>query len=79
MRKITVIFDANILGWNKEIGINEGIYKQYKLTTDKFGLICCKRYHVTEIIHNGEIYVIYIPDYELPQIEQLTGLKATQE
>lgn len=75
----TVKKSITILGWNKNIGINEGIYKQYKLTTDKFGLICCKRYHVIEVNHNGEIYVIYIPDYELPQIEQLTGLKATQE
>jgi hypothetical protein len=75
----TVKKRISILGWNKDIGINEGIYKQYKLTNSNLGLICCKRFHVIEINHNSETYVIYIPDYELPQIEQLTGLKATEE
>ena len=75
----TVKKRISIFGWNKDIGIKEGIYKQYKLSSSDLGLINCKRYHIIEINHIGELYCIYIPDYELVQIEELTGLKAIEE
>ncbi len=64
--------------WNKEERFNKGVYKQYKLTTDDYGHIHSKYYHIIEVDYNGELSGIYIPCYELPVFEELTGLKATQ-
>lgn len=75
----TVKKRIRIIGWNKDEAFNKGIYKQYKLTTDDFERIHCKYYHVLEINHHGETWGIYIPCYELPVFEELTGLKAQQE
>jgi len=74
----TVKKHIRILSWNKEEKFNKGIYKQYKLTTDNYGCIHCKCYHILEINHNSGIYGIYIPCYEMPIFEELTGLKAQQ-
>ena len=65
--------------WNKEEPYNKGIYKQYKLSETNMGSILCKYYHIIEIEHNGELWAIYIPCYELPVFEQLTGLKTREE
>ena len=65
-----------MLSWNKKIGIREGVYKQYKLTVNDFGNILCKPYHILEVAHEGEIFGIYFPCYELAHFERLTGLKA---
>ncbi len=62
--------------WNKEEAFNKGIYKKYKLVSDKYGFIHCKSYHILELTHNGENYGIYFPNYELPIFEEVTGLKA---
>lgn len=75
----TVKKHIRIIGWNKEEKFNKGIYKQYKLTADNYGCIHCKYYHILEINHGGELYGIYIPCYELPIFEELTGLKVQQE
>lgn len=72
----TVKKHIRIAGWNKDDAFNQGIYKQYKLTTDQYGCVHCKYYHILEISHQGEIFGIYIPCYELPVFEELTGLKA---
>ena len=56
----TVKKRIRIAGWNKEIGFKQGVYKQYKL----------------EVYHDGVSLGIYIPCYELPIFEELTGLKA---
>lgn len=61
-----------IAGWNKDEEFNKGIYKQYKLTADNYGMIHCKEYYILEISHNGETYGIYIPCYELPAFEAFT-------
>lgn len=68
----TVKKHIRIAGWNKEELYNEGIYKQYKLTIDNYGCIHCKSYHILELIHNGELWGIYIPSYELPVFEEVT-------
>lgn len=65
--------------WNKEEPYNKGIYKQYKLSETNLGSIACKYYHIIKLEHNGEAWAIYIPCYELPVFEQLTGLKAQTE
>ncbi|MBQ8909737.1 MAG: hypothetical protein IJY91_01700 [Oscillospiraceae bacterium] len=75
----TVKKHIRMIGWNKEEALNKGIYKQYKLTADDYGCVHCKYYHILEINHQGDVYGIYFPCYELPVFEKLTGLKAQQE
>ena len=65
-----------ITEWNKDEAFNKGIYKQYKLSEDNYGCIICKGYHILEFEHENELWGIYFPCYELPVIEELTGLKA---
>lgn len=72
----TVKKHIRIAGWNKDEEYNKGIYKQHKLTLDQYGCIHCKCYYILELNHNGESWGIYIPPYELPAFEALTGLKA---
>ena len=62
--------------WNKDEAYNKGIYKPYKLSEDDYGCIHCKTYHIVEFEHDNESWGIYIPCYELPVIEALTGLAA---
>lgn len=59
-----------IAGWNKDVPFGKGNYAQYKLTTDNFGCIHCKGYHILEIRYEGESLGIYIPTYELPAFER---------
>lgn len=65
-----------ILGWNKDMDFKDDIYKQYKLTADRYGRIQCRRYHILEFTRGGEVWGIYFPSYELPVFEALTGRKA---
>ena len=65
-----------ILGWNKDEPFNEGAYKQYKLSTNDAGCLICKGYHILEFEKDSRAWGIYFPCYELPVIEELTGLKA---
>lgn len=67
-----------ITSWNKDEDFDTGIYKQYKLSGDNFGCIICKGYHIVEFEHNNETWGMYIPSYELPVIEEITGLKADE-
>ena len=67
----TVKKHIRIAGWNKEEPFNKGIYKQYKMTTDNYGSIHCKQYHILELNLNGESWGIYIPCYELPVWEEM--------
>ena len=68
----TVKKHIRLAGWNKDEQFNKGIYKQYKLTTDNYGCIHCKQYHILEINRQGESFGIYFPDYELPTLEECT-------
>ena len=72
----TVNKHIQILGWNKDEDFNKGIYKQFKLTKDDYDCIHCKNYYILEINYNNELWGLYIPSYELPIFEELTGLKA---
>ena len=67
-----------VAGWNKETPPNKGIYKQYKLTVDQYGCVHSKTYGILELERNGQSYGLYIPCYELPRIEKLTGLTAKE-
>lgn len=65
--------------WNKEESFDKGVYKQYRLTSDNYECIHCKRYHILELDHAGKLWGIYIPCYELSVFEELTGLTALTE
>lgn len=63
--------------WNKEAKPTEEPYKVYKLRTySSESLFHCKPYHILELEHNGELWGIYFPCYELPAFEACAGLKA---
>lgn len=72
----TVKKHISVMFWNKEEEMNKGGYKPYKLWEDKYGCANMKTYHVLELEHEGEIWGIYFPCYELPIFEKLTGLTA---
>lgn len=65
-----------IPSWNKEEVYNKGEYKKYKLNADNTGCIHVKPYYILELLHNGEVWGIYFPSYELSTFEELIGLKA---
>ena len=65
-----------IPSWNKDVPPNKGEYKKYKLTVDQYDCIHIKPYHILELEHQGELWGIYFPSYELPIFEALTGLTA---
>lgn len=69
--------EFNSFMWNKKEKINEGRYKQYRISENKnYGYISSKPYYVLCFEHNGEEWGIYFPCYELPVFEEITGLKA---
>jgi len=70
---------VRMMGWNKEEKYNSETYRKYKIMVDNMGCITFKGYHIIEFDHNGEEWGIYIPSYELPTFEALTGLKATDK
>lgn len=72
----TVKKSIRIEEWNKEEPCNKGVYKQYKLSTDSYGCVHCKCYHILEIDCDGTHWGIYFPSYELPVFEAVTGLHA---
>ncbi len=72
----TIKKHIRMVSWNKDERFNKGVYKQYKLTEDNQGSVHCKSYGILEINHNGELWGIYVPCYEIPIFEELTGLKA---
>lgn len=76
IRTVKKTIPIRITEWNKDEAYNKGIYKQYKLQEDDYGCIACKTYHILEFEHGTEQWGIYFPCYELPVIEELTGLKA---
>lgn len=59
--------------WLKDTPPDEGEYKQYKLTADGYERIRVKPYHILEFEHEGELWGVYFPNYELPRIEELVG------
>ena len=71
VKKLTIIKE-----WHKTEPYNKGIYEPYRLNIDRFGCLNCNRYYILEIVHHTETYGIYIPCYELPIFEELTGLYA---
>ena len=65
----TVKKRISVSAWNKEEEPTKGAFKPYKMTVDQFGRIFFKPYHILELMHNGRIYGIYFPCYELSTFE----------
>ncbi len=68
----------NFSSWNKDVSFKDEEYKEYKLSCDNYGRIHCKYYGILEVKKDEETFGIYIPCYELPVIEDLTGLRAEE-
>jgi hypothetical protein len=67
----------NVPSWNKEIPFNKEPYKQYKMRANQFGMLFI-RYYTATIEHDGEQYLLYIPQYDINQLLTLTGLQVTE-
>ncbi len=76
LKRITTVKKRIILPeWNKEEAYNKGIYKQYKISSNQYG-VSVKPYYILELEKDGEEYGIYFPSYELPTFESLTLMHA---
>lgn len=64
--------------WNKDEEPNKGIYKQYKITVNNYGYYF-KPLHILEFMHEGVMWQLYFPCYELPVFERLTGHTAKDD
>lgn len=62
--------------WYKDTPCSKGEYKRFNIREEKYGMVSFKPYHVLEFEHEGDLWGIYFPCYELDTIEKLTGLKA---
>ncbi len=72
----TVKKTVRISSWNKDEDFKSEKYKPYKLNEDNYGAIFCKTYHILEFDRYNETWGIYFPSYELPQFEEISGIKA---
>ena len=59
--------------WNKEEPFNKGSFKPYKIKEAKYGY-SCPCYYILDVEHQGELYGIYFPCYELDTFRQVTGI-----
>ena len=77
--KITTINKSVFVGeWIKNESPKKGRYAQYKIKSVQGGFLV-KPYHILHLYHNGEEICIYFPCYELPIIQQLTGISEVKE
>lgn len=66
-----------LFSWNKAEKSNKGEYKQYRISYNADSdEIKIKWYYILEFDYGGEQWGIYIPNYELPAFQKLTGLSA---
>ena len=69
---------ASFLSWHKETPYNEGEYKQYKIWTNKMGVLFVKPHYSLQFTVDGEEFEILFPSYELETIKNLTGLSVEE-
>ena len=70
---------VSFLGWNKEESFNKAPYKQYKMTSNQFGMIFIKPHYSLRFSSFGEEYEILFPAYELETFTSLTGVEVKEE
>jgi len=71
----TVKADTHLPTWNKSLSYESQEFKQFGVREVEEELYT-KGYHILELVHDGEVWGIYFPNYELPVFERLTRLKA---
>ena len=69
---------VSIPGWNKPVAYNKGMFKEYKLTANKYGHIFMKPYYQLVIRRDGQEYALEFPPYELPTFQKLTGQQVVE-
>lgn len=62
--------------WNKPVSFLVDPYKQYRITQNAYGQYMIPRYYRLDFTRNGEQWELLFPNYELPLMEHMTGLKA---
>ncbi len=62
-------------GWNKRVPYTDPMYRKHIESADGKH-ITFTHYYILEFSHNGTLWGLYFPPYELPIFEKLTGLKA---
>jgi len=72
----TVEKPIHLVLWGKEASHKEEPYKAYNIKELDDGTVRIQSYHILEFEHNGQAWGLYFPNYELPLVEKLTGLKA---
>lgn len=72
----TVAKRISIANWNKDEDPRKGEFKPYKMAVNNYGDVFFKPYHILEVEHDGQLYGIYFPPYELDVFERLTGMAA---
>lgn len=75
----TVEKKCELTMWLKDKDIGDEEFSDFHLKEDSEGDVHCNRYHVLEINHNGEVWGIYFPSYEIRTLEEWSGLKAEQD
>lgn len=66
----------SVSNWTKDEDPRKGRFKPYKMTVMNTGDVSFKPYYILEIIHEGQLFGLYFPCYELETVEKITGLKA---
>ena len=69
---------VSFLGWNKEEAFNKTPYKQYKMTSNQYGVIFIKTHYSLRFSSFGEEYEILFPAHELDTFTNLTGVEVKE-
>lgn len=72
----TVREKAHLPKWNKPLSPADARYSAYSVKTHGTAGVVIGAYHILELEQNGTRCGLYFPNYELPVIESLTGLRA---
>lgn len=70
---------ATSLGWTKEEGYNEGVYKQYKIRVNSYGTLFIKPYYKIEFSVEAQPFELIVPCYDIQPFVELTGLTPVEE
>ncbi len=70
---------ASFMGWNKEENFRKAPYKQYKMTSNQYGVIFIKHHYSLRFSSFGEEYELRFPAYELDNFTSLTGVDVKEE
>lgn len=75
----TVNKTAMFHGWNKELPPADKSFKPYRVAVNQYESIYCKPYYILKAEIRGQTWGVYFPGYELPTLEALTGLHASEK